>query len=48
MTMQPLSAARAGVWKTGMTATERQQFEDVAGGLLEELGYARHDAPDRT
>jgi hypothetical protein len=47
MTMQPPSAARAGVWKTGMTATERQQFEAVAGELLEELGYAR-GAPDRT
>jgi hypothetical protein len=36
---QAPSRARTGVWRTEMSADERDEFEDVAGGLLAELGY---------
>lgn len=31
--------SRIGRWKTEMTATERQQFENLAGAILRNLGY---------
>jgi hypothetical protein len=39
MTTKPPSADRVARWRTQMTAEQRDSFEAVAGGLLEELGY---------
>jgi hypothetical protein len=36
---QPPSDARTDAWRTEMDPVERAEFEDVAGGLLAELGY---------
>ena len=36
---KPPSEARTEVWRTEMPDAERAEFEDVAGGLLAELGY---------
>ena len=38
-TTKPPSADRVARWRTQMTAEQRAEFEAVAGGLLEELGY---------
>lgn len=39
MTTKPPSADRVQRWRRQMTEEQRQGFEDVAGDLLEELGY---------
>lgn len=39
MTTQKLSPDRVAVWKHAMTTGEVQQFEQVAGSMLSELGY---------
>src|SRR5688572_21590746 len=39
MTTKPPSADRVQRWRKQMTEEQRSQFEEVAGGLLEELGY---------
>jgi hypothetical protein len=39
MTTKPPSADRVARWRTQMSAEQRESFEAVAGGLLEELGY---------
>ena len=39
MTTKPPSADRVARWRTQMTDEQRQQFETVAGGLLDQLGY---------
>ena len=36
---EPLSDARVGSWREEMTAGDRAAFEEIAGELLEELGY---------
>lgn len=35
----PPSSSRVGRWRTEMSAEDRQEFEDIAGDLLRELGY---------
>jgi len=40
MTTQKLSPDRIAVWKHAMTSKELQQFEQIAGILLSELGYS--------
>ena len=37
----PPDSASVGRWRTEMTATELHQFDEVAGELLDELGYPR-------
>ena len=39
-TRRPPDPERAGRWRMEMDADERARFESVAGGLLQELGYA--------
>jgi hypothetical protein len=39
MTTKPPSADRVARWRTQMTPEQRAEFEDVAGELLEQLGY---------
>jgi hypothetical protein len=39
MTTKPPSADRVARWRTQMSAEQRAEFEDVAGELLQELGY---------
>jgi hypothetical protein len=39
MTTKPPSADRVARWRTQMTAEQRQEFEAVAGDLLDQLGY---------
>ncbi len=39
MTTKPPSPDRVAHWRTQMTPEQRQEFEAVAGDLLEELGY---------
>jgi hypothetical protein len=39
MTTKPPSADRVARWRTQMTAEQRGEFEEVAGELLEQLGY---------
>jgi Sulfotransferase family len=39
MTTKPPSADRVARWRTQMTAEQRQEFESLAGELLEQLGY---------
>jgi hypothetical protein len=36
---EPPTRARTEVWRTEMSAAERGEFEEVAGGLLADLGY---------
>jgi Sulfotransferase family len=38
-TTQPPEASRLGRWRTEMSASDRQEFETIAGELLAELGY---------
>jgi hypothetical protein len=35
----PPSSSRVGRWRTEMSVEDRQEFEDIAGDLLRELGY---------
>jgi Sulfotransferase family len=37
----PPDAASVGRWRTEMTAEELRQFDEIAGDLLEDLGYPR-------
>ena len=39
MTTKPPSADRVARWRTQMSAEQRAEFEQVAGELLDELGY---------
>ena len=39
MTTKPPSADRVARWRTQMTAEQRGEFEEIAGELLEQLGY---------
>ena len=39
MTTKPPSADRVARWRTQMSAEQREEFETVAGDLLDELGY---------
>jgi hypothetical protein len=39
MTLQPPSTVRCGRWRDEMSAADAAAFEQVAGDLLEELGY---------
>jgi hypothetical protein len=39
-TSRPPEASRIGRWKTQMSASDRHEFESIAGGTLQELGYA--------
>jgi hypothetical protein len=39
MTTKPPSADRVARWRTQMSAEQREEFEAIAGDLLEELGY---------
>jgi hypothetical protein len=39
LTKKPPEPARIGRWKNEMSATDRKQFEKIAGPLLVELGY---------
>ena len=39
-TSRPPDPSRIGLWRTEMSAADRQRFESVAGDLLVELGYA--------
>ncbi|MQA75236.1 MAG: hypothetical protein GEU88_12975 [Solirubrobacterales bacterium] len=39
LTSRPPAGDRVGGWRERMSATERAEFEAVAGGLLAELGY---------
>jgi hypothetical protein len=39
MTLQPPSTERCGRWRDEMSAADAAAFEQVAGDLLEELGY---------
>ena len=39
MTTKPPSADRVARWRTQMSADDRAAFEEIAGDLLEELGY---------
>ena len=39
MTTKPPSADRVARWRTQMSPEQRQEFEDVAGDLLAQLGY---------
>jgi len=36
---EPPQRGRAGRWRTDMSASDREAFEAIAGGLLAELGY---------
>jgi hypothetical protein len=36
---EPPQRARAGRWRTDMSAVDRETFERIAGDLLSELGY---------
>ena len=49
LTTEPPTTDRSGRWRAEMTATERDDFERVAGALLSELGYelAANRAPAR-
>ena len=38
---QPLRSDRAARWRTEMAAADVQEFEEIAGGMLDELGYER-------
>jgi hypothetical protein len=38
---QPMDRSKVARWRQDMTATQRLVFEDIAGDLLEELGYER-------
>jgi hypothetical protein len=38
-TTRPPEASRLGRWRTEMSESDRQEFEAIAGELLEELGY---------
>jgi hypothetical protein len=38
-TQEPPDASRIGLWRSALTATERNQFELLAGPLLAQLGY---------
>jgi Sulfotransferase family len=38
-TTRPPEASRIGRWRTEMSASDRQEFEAIAGELLAELGY---------
>jgi hypothetical protein len=42
---EPPNARRVGRWRTEMTVAERARFEEVAGELLDELGYPRERRP---
>ena len=39
MTTKPPSADRVARWRTQMSPEQRQEFEDIAGDLLAQLGY---------
>ena len=39
-TSRPPEASRIGRWKTQMSASDRHEFESIAGGMPQELGYA--------
>ena len=39
MTTKPPSADRVARWRTQMSPEQRDEFEAVAGDLLDELGY---------
>jgi hypothetical protein len=39
MTTKPPSADRVARWRTQMTPEQREEFEAIAGELLDELGY---------
>jgi hypothetical protein len=39
MTRKPPSTERLGLWKEGMAPEDRVAFEEVAGDLLDDLGY---------
>jgi hypothetical protein len=39
MTTKPPSADRVARWRTQMTAEQREEFEAIAGELLDQLGY---------
>jgi len=39
MTTKPPSADRVARWRTQMTAEQRDEFESIAGDLLDQLGY---------
>ena len=41
MAMKPPSKERIEVWREDMSAADQAEFEDVAGELLDDLGYAR-------
>lgn len=43
LTTAPPQTGRLAVWKTEMSAEERQVFEETAGDLLAELGYETGD-----
>ena len=39
MTQRPPDTSRIGVWRTGMSKEEKKVFHDLAGGLLQQMGY---------
>jgi Sulfotransferase domain len=39
LTQQPPQASRVQAWRTQMNVDERSRFEEIAGTLLQELGY---------
>jgi hypothetical protein len=38
-TSQPPESSRIGRWRTEMSASDRREFEAIAGEMLAELGY---------
>jgi hypothetical protein len=46
MTTKPPSADRVQRWRKQMTEEQRLEFEEVAGGLLEDLGYPVGESVD--
>jgi hypothetical protein len=36
----PPELSRIGAWRSGLTVEEKLAFREVAGALLDELGYA--------
>ena len=47
MTTKPPSADRVARWRTQMSAEQRDEFEAVAGDLLDQLGYPIGDGRRR-
>ncbi len=47
-TTQAPDPSRVSRWREQMDSEDRRLFESIAGGLLEELGYATGDGPETT